>query len=72
MADQTITAHRRCLHLRCKSMLVYGENFESDPEFQAGMIEFWCLRTSQALGPDGEEASLLMCSNPERNCYEEF
>jgi hypothetical protein len=53
-------------------MLVYGENFENDPEFQAGTVEFWCLRTSKGQGPDGDEASLPMCSNPDRGCFEEY
>ena len=43
----------RCMHLCCKSMLVFGEDFENDPEYQAGMTEFWCQQTSKGLGPDG-------------------
>lgn len=72
MSEQTSARGPRCKHLRCKSMLVYGENFECDPEFQAGMTEFWCLRTSKGQGPDDAEASLEMCCNPERTCFEEF
>jgi hypothetical protein len=60
------------MNLCCKSMLVFGEDFASDPEYQAGLTEFWCLRTSKGLGPDGEDASLEACSNPERSCYQEF
>jgi hypothetical protein len=53
-------------------MLVYGENFESDPDYQAGLTEFWCLRTSKGLGPDGDDVNLQMCTNPERGCFQEY
>jgi hypothetical protein len=61
----------RCIHLTCKSMMVYGEDFENDPEFQAGMVELQCLRTAQNIGPDGGELSVPLCSNPARECYQE-
>ncbi len=53
-------------------MMVYGEDFVNDPEFQAGVVEFWCLKTFQNLGPDDALLSLDACSNPERTCFEEF
>ena len=53
-------------------MLVYGEEFESDPEYQPGLTDFWCLETAQGSGPDGGEVSLEVCRNPERSCYREF
>lgn len=59
----------RCIHLCCKAMLVYGEDFESDPEYQGELTDFWCVQTGKGDGPDGERASLLMCSNSERTCY---
>jgi hypothetical protein len=62
----------RCKNLCCKSMLVYGESFESDPEYQAGTNEFWCLCTSKGAGPDGDDVSLSQCSNPERGCFKEY
>ncbi|MCI0742142.1 MAG: hypothetical protein L0Y72_24170 [Gemmataceae bacterium] len=62
----------RCMYLTCKSMQVWGEDFENDPEFQAGMVEFWCTQTMQGLGPDNDNVSLPLCSNPERPCYREF
>jgi hypothetical protein len=58
--------------LCCKSMMVFGEAFESDPEYQAGMTEFWCIRTSKGQGPDGEDANLEQCTNPERGCFQEY
>ena len=70
MSDQPYRP--RCICLSCKSMQVFGENFESDPEFQAGMVEFWCTETFTNLGPDGGEISMALCSNPERSCYQEF
>ncbi len=72
MYEQPNPGGVRCKHLRCKSMLVFGENFECDPEFQAGMTEFWCLHTSKGQGPDGDEVSFPACSNPERTCFEEY
>ncbi len=62
----------RCVHLCCKSMLVYGENFKDDPEYQEGMTEFWCTQNFQNAGPDGGELSLALCSDPQRACYQEY
>ncbi|HEY8503101.1 MAG TPA: hypothetical protein VIL46_00865 [Gemmataceae bacterium] len=62
----------RCQYLTCKSMQVYGEDFESDPDYQAGMTDFWCVRTSRGMGPDDGEVSLEECSRPDRRCYSEY
>ena len=70
--DTTPVEAARCKHLCCKSMLVYGEAFESDPDYQAGMTEFWCLRTSTGQGPDGCYVSLEDCSDPQRECFSEY
>ena len=43
----------RCKQLCCKAMMVYGEDFESDPEYMEGLTEFWCIMTSRGHGPDG-------------------
>jgi hypothetical protein len=53
-------------------MMVYGEAFEDDPEYQAGNVDFWCLHTSRNIGPDGGEAAMEYCTNPERTCFREF
>jgi hypothetical protein len=53
-------------------MLVFGEAFESDPEYQAGVVNFWCTHTSKGQGPDGDGVALDACSNPERTCYRAF
>lgn len=73
MADETAPAYRpRCMNLTCKSMLVFGEAFESDPDYQAGMVEFTCILTSKGMGPDGDDVTLDLCSNPERGCFQEY
>ncbi|MER3415454.1 MAG: hypothetical protein C4297_04470 [Gemmataceae bacterium] len=72
MSHQEKPYRLRCIYLRCKSMLVYGEDFEQDPEYQAGNVDFWCTLTARNIGPDGEEVSLPACCNPERPCFREF
>jgi len=62
----------RCINLCCKSMIVYGEAFESDPDYQSGMVDFWCTQTSKGQGPDDGDVNLEACSNSERTCYQEF
>jgi hypothetical protein len=76
MSDETTPTsdgyRPRCRNLYCKSMLVYGEAFEQDPEYQAGMTEFWCMCTSKGIGPDGNEVTLSVCSDPQRGCFKEY
>jgi hypothetical protein len=72
MSDIPSTYRQRCMNLCCKSMMVFGEDFESDPDYQAGMTDFWCVRTSKGEGPDGASVSLELCCNPERGCFEEY
>jgi hypothetical protein len=72
MAEEAPAYQPRCMYLCCKSMLVFGEAFESDPDYQAGLTQFWCVRTSKGLGPDGEQVSLDLCRNKERTCFREY
>jgi hypothetical protein len=72
MSDNTTSYRPRCKHLCCKAMLVYGENFRNDPDFQGGLTDFWCIRTTKGEGPDGDDVSLDLCSNPERSCFQEY
>jgi hypothetical protein len=72
MSEPSTPYRPRCKNLCCKSMLVFGENFESDPEYQPGLTAFWCLLTSREQGPDGEHVALEVCSDPERECYQEY
>lgn len=62
----------RCIYLTCKSMQVWGDDFENDPEYQAGMVEYSCTLTFRNQGPDGDFAALDRCSNPERACFREY
>lgn len=62
----------RCVNLMCKAMLVYGENFEDDPDYQAGMTDWWCQCTQKAHGPDGGDLSLPLCSQAQRSCYQAY
>lgn len=70
--SESIEYRPRCQHLHCKSMLVYGEAFQSDPDYQAGMTEFWCVLTSKGAGPDGGGVSLEECSDATRECFLEY
>jgi hypothetical protein len=72
MSDQPTPYRQRCMYLCCKSMAVFGEDFESDPEYEPGLTPFWCVQTSRGLGPDGGDVSLERCSNPERECFQEY
>jgi len=72
MSDPSTPYRPRCKNLFCKAMLVYGEGFENDPDYQAGMAEFWCVRTSKGQGPDGDGVSMTECTNSERGCYEAY
>ncbi|MFL5340822.1 MAG: hypothetical protein ACJ8F7_11795 [Gemmataceae bacterium] len=62
----------RCMFLSSKAMAVYGEAFENDPDFQAGLSDVWCVQTSRALGPDNGEVGLAACCDPGRECYREY
>lgn len=72
MSDTSSPYKPRCMHLCCKSMIAFGEAFESDPDFQAGMVEFWCQQTGKGQGPDGSGLSLELCSEPKRSCFQEY
>jgi hypothetical protein len=72
MSDTPQPYRPRCKDLCCKAMLVYGEAFEQDPDFQAGMTDFWCMRTSKGQGPDGDDVNFELCTKPERECFKEF
>jgi hypothetical protein len=53
-------------------MQIWGEDFESDPEYQAGIVEFCCTQTFKGFGPDGGVIDLESCSDPERKCFREY
>ena len=62
----------RCIHLQSKAMAVHGEGFEGDPDYQDGTTDFTCVKTGRALGPDNAAPGLKPCSDPDRECYEEY
>jgi hypothetical protein len=62
----------RCIHLQSKAMVVHGEAFEADPDYQAGLTDYWCLLTAKALGPDDGDVSLRDCCDRQRTCYQEY
>jgi hypothetical protein len=53
-------------------MAVYGEGFESDPDFEAGLADFWCVQTGRGLGPDGDPVGLKSCCDSNRGCHQEY
>ena len=72
MAETQKPYRPRCMFLTCKAMLVYGEDFESDPDYVAGAMDFTCTLTCKGQGPDGGDAALEVCSNAERQCFKEY
>lgn len=72
MSDGESAYVPRCKNLCCKSMMVFGEDFQNDPDFQAGFADFWCVQTSKAQGPDSADVSWEACTNPQRECFQEY
>jgi hypothetical protein len=72
MSEPSDDYRPRCRNLCCKSMMVFGENFESDPDYVPGVTDFWCVLTSKGHGPDGEHVALDACSDPKRGCFQEY
>ena len=62
----------RCMNFSCKSMMVFGEDFQNDPEYQGGLSDVWCLCTFKDVGPDGDGVTLDMCSDQKRSCFKEY
>ena len=62
----------RCKNLSCKSMIVYGEAFQNDADFQGEAADFWCALTTKVTGPDGELVDLDSCSEKGRSCFKEY
>ena len=50
----------------------YGEAFEDDPDYQAGMTDFSCLQSGKVYGPDEGDVNIQACSDRERGCYQEY
>jgi hypothetical protein len=58
-----------CQFLRSKEMFYEQPGTESDDLFAGGT--FWCARTQEAFGPDGEAAGKSECQCG-RSCYFAF
>ena len=54
-----------CQHLRNKEMY-YQEPGQEDDQFSSGL--FWCGKTHEGFGPDGQPASKNECCMG-RSCY---
>ena len=57
---------RPCKHLKSKEMF-YNSPTARDDAYASGI--FWCQRTFQCIGPDGNVAEHEHCRN-HRDCYE--
>lgn len=55
-----------CRHIRCKETF-YQEPGQPEDEFSSGI--YWCVRTQENAGPDGQSCSKCECG-PERACYQ--
>ena len=58
----------RCFHLRTKAMYIAGLSAEAFGEAENEPV-CWCNRTLRELGPDGEPADRVACSEPARSCF---
>ena len=62
----------RCMYLQSKAMAVHGEEFENDPDYQSDLTDSICGQTGRPLGPDNDTVGMTPCSNPDRDCYQEY
>ena len=69
MADNGVNVNsERCVNLRWKDLLVYGENPPELGQAQQCEPACWCVKTQFCLGPDGRQVNHSACS-PDRSCY---
>jgi hypothetical protein len=54
-----------CQKLRSKEMFYYSAGDEDD-QYSSGI--YWCLKTNEGFGPDGQPAGRTECC-PGRSCY---
>lgn len=62
----------RCIHLHSASLTVHGEGYAGARDRPDEMTDCWCVKTGRPLGPDNRVAGLTPCSDPDRDCYEEY
>ena len=58
----------RCVNLRWKGLLVYGEEGTDFGKLLDAQPPCWCVKTQYCLGPDGQVAGVHEC-NPTRSCF---
>ncbi len=56
-----------CLQIRAKGFYVFTEEPEPHEDTQTGV--FWCLKTMQQVGPDGNSVH-RSCCDASRPCFE--
>ncbi|MDZ4859258.1 MAG: hypothetical protein SGI88_09745 [Candidatus Hydrogenedentes bacterium] len=56
-----------CKHIRSKEMYYQSSTADDDP-YASGI--FWCTRTHETFGPDGEPVEKSECRSG-RRCFEE-
>lgn len=66
---QLVKVTDRCDHLRWKGLFVDTE--DSGREHHPPDRIFWCLKTQQCVGPDGNVVGAHECS-ASRDCYKPF
>jgi hypothetical protein len=62
----------RCIHLMSNSMVIHGTEVESDQGDRSGSTHANCVKTGRPLGPDNAATGHKACSDPDRDCYEEY
>ena len=62
----------RCIHLQSNSLAIHGEEYESAQGDRTGSTHATCVKTGRALGPDNAATNHKACSDPDRDCYEEY
>jgi hypothetical protein len=68
--DKILSDRRtRCVWLRTKAMYLNLPD-PGTPETDAASACWWCLRTTDAFGPDGLTSDPSSCGRPGRSCYE--
>lgn len=68
MPPDSVPAAPPCVHLRAKVMYVPSGVPADDDEEEPALC--WCNRTLRELGPDGDHADTVACSDPVRACYQ--
>ena len=62
----------RCMHMQSKALAIHGEAFESAADYHEDSANCWCNLTARPIGPDGNPVNLKACSQPDRECHQEY